>query len=54
MLYVIIAFLGIIGLLFFQSYFQYGEIWPIFYFIGLIILFLVKQYLEDKELKNRH
>lgn len=53
-MFYIIAFLGFIGLLFLQSYLQNGEIWPILYFIGLIILFLVKQHLEDKDLKNRH
>lgn len=53
-MFYIFTFFGIIGLLFFQDYIRDGNFWPILYFIGLIIIFLVKQYLEDKELKKRN
>ncbi len=47
-----LAFLGLVALLFIQDYFQFGLIWPAIYFVGLIILFLVKQYLEDKNIER--
>jgi len=45
----------LLGVLYLQDYFQFGSVWPIFYFIGLIIMFFIKQHIEDKELirKNR-
>jgi hypothetical protein len=41
-MFIVIGFLIFIGLLFFQNYLQFGDILPIIYFIGLIIIFLIK------------
>ncbi len=53
-MWIVVAFLGLIALALVQDYFQFGLVGPIIYFLGLIILFLIKQHKEEKELFRKH